>query len=84
MIEVWNLKKCIAVRKLLGMSMREVGLRISTSRQTMANIESERITGDCMQRALILYTLALKDILKERGLTVAKLKKKAMTSLEDL
>lgn len=85
MMEFWSIKKCIAIRKLLHISASKVGERVYISRQMMSIIESGKVNSDdALKRYEILYTLALKDILEERGTSVEKLKEQVMASIEDL
>ena len=70
MIERWSIDKCIAIRTCLNITLQDVGSRVGWSRQAVWNIEhiDSNKDKDATMRTEILYTLALKDILEERGL----------------
>lgn len=72
MIERWNINKCAAIRRALKIPMKDVGDRVGWTKQSIHNMESGRsgIGGKSLMRMEILYTLALKDIIEERGLNL--------------
>ena len=84
MIDRWNIEKCLKIRNLLGVSAKEIGSMVYLTRQSINNAEARRGGEDGLNRIEILYTLALKDIMNERGLTLEDLKKQAIAGIEDL
>lgn len=84
MIERWNIKRCQYIRKeLLHASAKDIGDRLYMKRQTILNWETGAVRTNIESHEM-LYTLALKDILEERGTTVEELVSNKANELKEL
>ena len=85
MIERWSIKKChYIITELLGISAKGIADRLYVKRQTILNWENGTVTTN-VENHEIQYTLALKDILEERGvISIEELVSQKISELESL
>lgn len=83
MIERWNIERCTKIRKLLGCSASKIARELYLEKQTILNWEHGK-SKLSIENYEIQYTLALKSILEERGVTIEDLKQQLIADIEDL